>query len=101
MGDKVVQFFFYLKTKEKNQTLNTYLKKIYYIYFLFDSLFTCSFYLRIILKYKTGSRVCYSVCLNSTTRKGQKALPELCSRIGSDNFNIGVRSNMAAYGWKY
>lgn len=47
------------------------------------------------------SYACYFVCLDSNTRKGQKALPELCSRIGSDNFNIGVRSNMAAYGWKY
>ncbi|KAA8582701.1 hypothetical protein FQN60_006372, partial [Etheostoma spectabile] len=40
---------------------------------------------RIILKLKTGSRARFSVQFDSTV---QKALPELCSRIGS-NFNIG------------
>lgn len=76
-------------------------KKSIYIFIRFFFFFHLFTQMHIVLKSKPGSGVCYPVCLNSTTRKGQKALPELYSRIGSDNFNIGVRSNMAAYGWKY
>lgn len=58
--------------------------------------------LHIIVKRQSGSGACPAAALHHYYQTGAEGSPpELCSRIGSDNFNIGVRSNMAAYGWKY
>lgn len=58
--------------------------------------------LHIILKRRSGSGACPAAALHHYYQIGAEGSPpELYSRIGSDNFNIGVRSNMAAYGWKY